>query len=112
MYVYIYIRWDTRTSAVFPKDEIFYLVALLRFTPYPKGPSVEKMVAQNHEIIQCCVNKGFDFKLYLPHYSSEEEWKAHFGNQWTRFVERKRSFDPLAILAPGQKIFSRVRCQL
>ncbi|KAE8099932.1 hypothetical protein FH972_017875 [Carpinus fangiana] len=101
--------WDTRTSMVVPKDEIFYIVALLRFTAYPKGPSVEKMVAQNQEIIKCCVNKGFDFKLYLPHYSSQEEWKAHFGNQWARFVERKASFDPLAILAPGQKIFSRIR---
>lgn len=93
---------------VLPKDEIFYIIALLRFSPpYPKGPLAEKLVAQNHEIIQCCINKGFDFKLYLPHYKTQEEWKGHFGNQWTRFVERKAIFDPLAILAPGQKIFSR-----
>jgi len=31
----------------------------------------------------------------------------HFGKQWTRFVERKANFDPMAILAPGQRIFSR-----
>ncbi|GMN63294.1 hypothetical protein TIFTF001_032366 [Ficus carica] len=102
-------KWDSRTSVVLPEGEIFYLVALLRFTPpQPKGSLVEKMVAQNREIVQYCSSNGFDFKLYLPHYRSEEEWKRHFGNQWTRFVQSKANFDPMAILAPGQKIFSRI----
>ncbi|GMY29062.1 cytokinin dehydrogenase 7 [Fagus crenata] len=112
MLVYPLLRsmWDTRTSVVIPEDEIFYIVALLRFSPpYQKCPSAEKMVAQNHEVIQCCIKRGFDFKLYLPHYDSQDGWKRHFGNQWTRFVEMKADFDPLAILAPGQKIFSRNR---
>ncbi|OMO86472.1 hypothetical protein COLO4_21137 [Corchorus olitorius] len=98
-------KWDSRTSVALPEGEIFYIVALLRFVP--KGPSVEKLVAQNQEIVQWCIKKGLDFKLYLPHYQSKEDWKRHFGNQWTRFVERKASFDPMAILAPGQKIFKR-----
>lgn len=101
-------KWDNRTSVVLPEDEIFYLVALLRFSPpYPKGPPYEELVAQNREIIQCCSKNGFDFKLYLPHYNSTEEWENHFGNQWSRFRERKACFDPMAILAPGQKIFER-----
>ncbi|KAI3454179.1 hypothetical protein Pfo_010842 [Paulownia fortunei] len=101
-------KWDNRKSIVLPEGDIFYLVALLRFCfPYPKGLSVEEMVAQNQEIVQSCTQNGFDFKLYLPHYNSMEGWKQHFGNQWTRFQERKASFDPMAILAPGQKIFPR-----
>ncbi|XP_062023467.1 cytokinin dehydrogenase 7 [Rosa rugosa] len=111
MLVYPLLRskWDARTSTVLPDSEIFYIVALLRFTPaYPKGPSFESLVAQNQEIVQYCTKKGFDFKLYLPHYRSQEEWKRHFGNQWSRFVERKTCFDPMAILAPGQKIFPRI----
>ncbi|XP_022731004.1 cytokinin dehydrogenase 7 isoform X2 [Durio zibethinus] len=98
-------KWDNRTSVALPEGEIFYIVALLRFVP--KGPSVEKLVAQNHEIVNWCIKEGLDFKLYLPHYQSKEDWKRHFGNQWTRFVERKACFDPMAILAPGQKIFKR-----
>lgn len=91
------------------EGEIFYLVALLRFTPpYSKGSYVEKLASQNQEIVQLCVKNGFDFKLYLPHYHSQDDWKRHFGNQWSRFVDRKASFDPMAILAPGQKIFKRV----
>ncbi|XP_057960129.1 cytokinin dehydrogenase 7 isoform X2 [Malania oleifera] len=110
MLVYPLLRnkWDDRTSVVLPEGEIFYIVALLRFTlPYPKGPSAEELVRRNNQIIQCCKEQGFEFKLYLPHYHSEEEWKGHFGNKWEKFVERKLKFDPMAILAPGQKIFSR-----
>ncbi|KAI4316472.1 hypothetical protein L6164_024450 [Bauhinia variegata] len=102
-------KWDSRTSVVVPESEIFYIVALLRFNPAaPKGPPAELLVAQNQEIIQFCCHRGFDFKQYLPHYQTQEDWKRHFGNQWTRFVERKANFDPMAILAPGQKIFSRI----
>ncbi|KDP34032.1 hypothetical protein JCGZ_07603 [Jatropha curcas] len=115
MLVYPLLRskLDNRTSVMIPSEgEIFYLVALLRFTPpYPKVPSVKKLVCQNQEIVQLCIKKGFDFKLYLPHYQSQEDWERHFGNQWSTFVDRKKSFDPMAVLAPGQKIFKRV-CQL
>lgn len=101
-------RWDSRTSVVIPEGEIFYLVALLRFTPpYPSGPPVTDLVEENRKIVKHCTKKGYDFKLYLPHYKTQEGWKQHFGSQWPRFVERKAMFDPMAILAPGQKIFSR-----
>uniref|UniRef100_A0A1J3JR01 cytokinin dehydrogenase n=1 Tax=Noccaea caerulescens TaxID=107243 RepID=A0A1J3JR01_NOCCA len=101
-------RWDDRTSVVLPEGEIFYIVALLRFVPTcAKASSVERMVAQNQEIVHWCVKNGIDFKLYLPHYKSREEWIRHFGNRWSRFVDRKAMFDPMAILSPGQKIFNR-----
>lgn len=104
----LFLRWDQRSSVVLPETgDIFYIVALLRFTPYPEGPPVEKLVAQNHEILQLCNRNRFDYKLYLPYYQTQDEWKRHFGRQWSKFVERKRMFDPMAILAPGQKIFSR-----
>lgn len=94
---------------VIPEEgEIFYIVALLRFVPpCAKVSSVEKMVAQNQEIVHWCVKNGIDYKLYLPHYKSQEEWIRHFGNRWSRFVDRKAMFDPMAILSPGQKIFNR-----
>ncbi|CAN4075951.1 unnamed protein product [Withania somnifera] len=101
-------KWDNRSSVTLPQSEVFYLVALLRFShPNPKEFEIKQMVAQNQEIVQTCTNNGFDFKLYLPHYESTVEWKKHFGDQWERFVERKSQFDPKGILAPGQKIFTR-----
>ncbi|WVY91719.1 hypothetical protein V8G54_037233 [Vigna mungo] len=106
---FLVVRWDTRHSVVLPDSNIFYIIALLRFIPPPpKGPPTELLVQQNHEIIQLCCNRAFDFKLYLPHYQSQENWMRHYGDKWTRFLERKAIFDPFALLAPGQKIFSRI----
>ncbi|KAH9653143.1 cytokinin dehydrogenase 7 [Citrus sinensis] len=103
------IWWDDRTSVMIPEEEIFYLVALLRFPPpHEDGASIKKLVDQNRGIVQYCKDRGFDFKLFFPHYKSEEEWKCHFGDRWTRFRDSKKAFDPKHILAPGQKIFSRI----
>ncbi|KAF0900939.1 hypothetical protein E2562_037079 [Oryza meyeriana var. granulata] len=101
-------KWDPATSVALPEGEIFYLVALLRFCrPYPGGPPVDELVAQNNAIIDACRSNGYDYKIYFPSYQSESDWACHFGAKWSRFVERKARYDPLAILAPGQNIFTR-----
>ncbi|WOL13728.1 cytokinin dehydrogenase 11 [Canna indica] len=103
-------KWDTRMSVAVPESEVFYLVALLRFVPPCAGEAaVKEAVAQNREIVRYCESKGYDFKVYIPRYESEGEWAWHFGRDWALFVERKRRYDPAAILAPGQTIFSRAR---
>ncbi|KAJ6851708.1 putative cytokinin dehydrogenase 11 [Iris pallida] len=110
MLVYPVVRskWDPRTSIAVPASDIFYLVALLRFSrPHPGGQRVEDLVRQNRQIVNCCRTNGYDFKMYLPHYKTEEDWARHFGDGWSRFVERKRRYDPMAILAPGQQIFRK-----
>jgi cytokinin dehydrogenase len=101
-------RWDPNTSVALPEGEIFYLVALLRFCrPYPGGPAVGELVEQNGAIVDACRRNGYDFKTYFPHYRAQSDWATHFGSKWARFVDRKARYDPLAILAPGQKIFPR-----
>ncbi|KAG2579228.1 cytokinin dehydrogenase 11-like [Panicum virgatum] len=100
-------KWDPNTSVALPEGEIFYLVALLRFCR-GGGPAVGELVAQNGEILRECRANGYDHKAYFPSYRGEAEWARHFGAaRWRRFVERKARYDPLAILAPGQKIFPR-----
>ncbi|KAL6858782.1 hypothetical protein ACP4OV_017784 [Aristida adscensionis] len=99
-------KWDPNTSVALPDGDVFYLVALLRFCR-AGGPPVEELVAQNGAIVDACRAKGFDFKTYFPHYRAESDWARHFGAKWQRFVDRKARYDPLAILAPGQKIFPR-----
>lgn len=46
-------------------------------------------------------------KQYLPYYTKEEDWRTHFGSRWKVFAQRKLDYDPLAILAPGQRIFRK-----
>jgi cytokinin dehydrogenase len=92
-----------------PEGEIFYLVALLRFCR-DGGAAVDELVAQNRAILDACRGNGYDFKAYFPSYRGQEEWARHFGaGGWKRFVDRKARYDPLAILAPGQKIFPRAK---
>uniref|UniRef100_A0A0D6QWB7 cytokinin dehydrogenase n=1 Tax=Araucaria cunninghamii TaxID=56994 RepID=A0A0D6QWB7_ARACU len=102
-------KWDSRMSVIVPEEEeIFYLVALLRFSPpYPAGPPLQTLLAQNEEIIHYCISRGIDMKLYIPHYKTEAEWKRHFGRHWHQFLQRKITYDPQAILAPGHRIFAR-----
>lgn len=100
-------KWDNRTSAVTPDDKIFYLVGLLR-SALPSGSSdhsLDLLMDQNKKILRFCREQGLGVKQYLPHYSTEADWKIHFGPKWEKFVQRKAKYDPNAILAPGQGIF-------
>uniref|UniRef100_A0A0D9X8N0 cytokinin dehydrogenase n=1 Tax=Leersia perrieri TaxID=77586 RepID=A0A0D9X8N0_9ORYZ len=110
IYPMLKAKWDPATSVALPEGEIFYLVALLRFCrPYTLGggPPVDELVAQNKSIIDACRSNGYDYKIYFPSYHAQPDWARHFGAKWSRFVERKARYDPLAILAPGQNIFPR-----
>lgn len=96
-------RWDNRTSAVTPDDEVFYLVALLRSAL--SSQALEYLSKQNCQILKFCNDNGIQVKQYLPHYATKKEWIDHFGDKWSMFYRRKMEFDPRHILAPGQGIF-------
>ncbi|XP_075510993.1 cytokinin dehydrogenase 9-like [Primulina tabacum] len=101
--------WDNRTSFVLPEEDIFYLVA---FLPHAVPSSTEHdglqyILSLNKRILDFCEVANLGVKQYLPHYTTREEWQAHFGRRWEIFMQRKLAYDPLAILAPGQRIFQK-----
>ncbi|KAJ8900225.1 hypothetical protein K2173_024865 [Erythroxylum novogranatense] len=102
-------KWDNRTSAVIPDEDIFYLVAFLSSAVNSSAgtDSLEHILTQNKRILEFCETANLGVKQYLPHYTMQEDWQAHFGPQWKVFVQRKSTYDPLAILAPGQRIFQK-----
>ncbi|CAN1813819.1 Cytokinin dehydrogenase 6 [Linum perenne] len=104
-------KWDNRTSAVIPDEELFYLVAFLTSAmPASTGTDgLEHILIQNKRITEFCEAANLGAKQYLPHYTTQEEWKHHFGPQWEALVQRKSAYDPLAILAPGQRIFQKAK---
>ncbi len=105
LFFVVLLRWDRRTAAVVPDEEVFYLVAFLR-NALPSGPGLQSMLDENARILRVC--EDLNGKHYLPRYTEEEQWKRHFGSEkWTAFVQHKHMFDPHAILAPGQNIFPR-----
>ncbi|GLT31557.1 hypothetical protein SLA2020_062860 [Shorea laevis] len=102
-------KWDNRTSVVIPEEDTFYLVAFLSSAvPSSTGTEgLDHILTQNKKILEFCEVASLGVKQYLPHYTTEEEWRAHFGPRWEVFVQRKSTYDPLAILAPGQRIFQK-----
>ncbi|WOK96018.1 cytokinin dehydrogenase 4 [Canna indica] len=102
-------KWDNRTSAVIPDEEMFYLVAFLSSTPSTASDrsSLDRALKQNERVLEFCKKAGIGMKQYLPYHATREDWKAHFGESWERFARRKEAYDPLAILAPGQRIFHK-----
>ncbi|XP_022766626.1 cytokinin dehydrogenase 1 isoform X1 [Durio zibethinus] len=102
-------KWNNRTSLVTPEEDIIYMVAFLSSAlPSSTGTDgLEHIITQNQRILDFCAKAQLGAKQYLPHYSTQEEWQVHFGPQWETFVQRKSAYDPLAILAPGQRIFQK-----
>lgn len=92
---------------VAPDEDVFYLVALLRsaLDSGEESQTLEYLTHQNQQILSFCKEAGIKIKQYLPHYTTQEEWKEHFGDKWSTFLKRKLEFDPKCILAPGQRIF-------
>ncbi|XP_057456910.1 cytokinin dehydrogenase 6-like [Lotus japonicus] len=102
-------KWDNRTSVAIPDEDIFYLVAFLTSAvPSSNGTDgLEYILSQNKRILEYCERAQLGAKQYLPHHSTQEEWRDHFGSKWEAFLKRKSLYDPLAILAPGQGIFQK-----
>ncbi|XP_071721082.1 cytokinin dehydrogenase 6-like [Rutidosis leptorrhynchoides] len=102
-------KWNNRTSAVLPKEDIFYLVAFLsQANPLSTGKDgLQRLLNQNKRVLNFCKEAQLGVKQYLPHYATRDEWRAHFGQRWETFQQRKSAYDPLAILAPGQRIFQK-----
>ncbi|KAA8519168.1 hypothetical protein F0562_013424 [Nyssa sinensis] len=102
-------KWDNRTSVVLPEEDIFYLVAFLS-SAVPSSTGTDglgNILTQNRRILDFCEAAQLGVKQYLPHYTTQKEWHAHFGSRWEVFSQRKSSYDPFAILAPGQRIFQK-----
>ncbi|CAL9046076.1 unnamed protein product, partial [Musa banksii] len=115
------IIWNLNTSIVVPQDEagedVFYVVSVLRAAPptCTVGSScLDGLMQQNEQMIRMATARGSSHggggmgaKQYMPYLQCEEEWREHFGQKWKRFEELKSKFDPLNVLAPGQRIFKR-----
>jgi len=92
-----------------PKEDIFYFIAFLASAmPSSTGSDgLQQILAKNKKILDFCKKSKLGVKQYLPHYNNQNGWRAHFGPRWNLFAQRKLTYDPLAILAPGQRIFPR-----
>ncbi|KAL3339172.1 hypothetical protein AABB24_028018 [Solanum stoloniferum] len=102
-------KWIKGTSMVMPEEDVMYLIAFLSSAmPSSTGKDgLEHILYKNKKILNFCNKAHIGMKQYLPHYTTQEDWKVHFGPRWETFARRKSTYDPLSILAPGHRIFER-----
>jgi len=74
--------------------------------------SIAHAMNLNNQIVEFCEEADIGMKQYLAPYTTQQQWKAHFGARWETFERRKHRYDPLAILAPGQRIFPKASLPL
>ncbi|XP_038879415.1 cytokinin dehydrogenase 2-like [Benincasa hispida] len=96
-------KWDDRTSAVIPDEDVFYAAAILFSSGFKDWETFD---AHNRDILKFCEEAGIGVKQYLPHFETQKDWINHFGRKWSVFRQRKALFDPKKLLSPGQKIFN------
>ncbi|KAJ6740545.1 OXIDASE putative-RELATED [Salix purpurea] len=98
-------KWDAKSSAVIPDEEIFYTTSFLHTGGIDNWQVYDD---QNKAVVRFCEEAGIKIVKYLADYTTIEEWIKHFGSKWTTFRERKAQYDPKNILSPGQKIFNGI----
>lgn len=98
-------RWDNRMTAMTPTgdEDVFYAVSFLWSAL--SADDVVQLEKANELVMDLCAKTDIEFKQYLPHHTSQDGWKQHFGAKWGEIAELKAKYDPHAILSPGQKIF-------
>lgn len=90
-------------SAVTPAEEIFYAANFL-WSAVSNDTNI--LTNYNNQILNICDQNSLGCKEYLPHYTNQVDWQKQFGKKWSKFVSRKKKFDPKALLSPGQQIFA------
>ncbi|KAF3784234.1 Cytokinin dehydrogenase 3 [Nymphaea thermarum] len=109
-------KWNGNMSVVVPEtdrsDNLVYIVGVLRSVAadcVTGTPCLGGIVQQNQRVVEAATAE-LSAKQYLPSFSSERQWRNHFGEgRWQRFAAMKARFDPLHMLAPGQRIFDRIQ---
>ena len=87
-----------------PASAEAFALSLLRF-PFP-GADVDALLAQNRTIYDLAVGVGGTrYVIGAVPGMTRADWRAHFGDDWLRFLAAKRWYDPDGVLTPGQGIF-------
>ena len=92
-----------------PDSELAFLFTLLRTAAPDTGalPAATMLAANRALYLQSQAFGGTQYPVgSIP--MTGHDWRVQYGDQWQRFSEAKRRYDPHGILAPGQGIFGPV----
>jgi FAD/FMN-containing dehydrogenase len=87
-----------------PESDVAWLFALLRTAAADDPTSGAAMIEANRRCYERAVAHGGTAYPVNTMPMSQDDWRAHFGPQWSRLLAAKDEFDPNRLLAPGQHV--------
>jgi FAD/FMN-containing dehydrogenase len=88
-----------------PPDELVYAFNLVRIPATSERSETDRLVAANRAAYERIRDAEGTLYPVSAFPMSGEDWRRHFGTEWTWFSDAKRQFDPDHILTPGYGIF-------
>ena len=90
-----------------PPDELVYAFNLIRFPTTDDRTEAHRLVEANRAIYERLRMAGGTLYPVSVFPMSPDDWREHFGSEWTRLRDAKARFDPRNVLTPGYEVFSR-----
>jgi FAD/FMN-containing dehydrogenase len=98
---------DPLTAPLFrvPDGDIVFLVGVLPFPPDEPDLVAERITMNGALYDKARALGGLIYPIGAIPFA-HADWVHHFGSAWPEFIAAKARYDPLRLLAPGQRIFS------
>jgi hypothetical protein len=88
-----------------PDSETCFLFELQLSIPPDSQEAAGLALRSNRSLFEYNRRLGGTYYPFGALELSEQDWRFHFGDQWTWFSKMKQRFDPDGILTPGPQIF-------
>lgn len=88
-----------------PDEPIAFVLNVIRFPSTDDKHTIEQMVAVNRAIYENARDAGGVLYPVSALPMTAEDWKQHFGGQWTLLRDSKQRLNPVGVIASGYDIF-------
>lgn len=89
-----------------PPGELLCLLSLMRTAPPTDPGAVQRMVAANRALYERARAVGGVLHPVSALPMTPQDWRAHFGPDWTDFARVKEQYDPRHILTRGYGLWA------
>lgn len=90
-----------------PSDGLCFAFTLIRVPATGDRETSARLVADNRATYERVRDAGGTLYPVSAVPMSHDDWRRHFGPEFDRFHDAKRTYDPDAVLTPGYDVFRR-----
>jgi cytokinin dehydrogenase len=89
-------------------SDLVHLFTVMTAGPPDAGPEFgAAMLERNRRLLDRALAAGGTRYPIGTVAFGPEDWRAHYGELWPHLAELKRRYDPVGILTPGHRVFTR-----